>query len=213
MTSLKSGLFSAARKALKKKSKFVDDRGLDTRKNYSSFWMDDRWDSYAKFEGLGHAARSGTDTVKLIKLSNYRRAITNFVKIVTKQDIPVYWAGSQSFTDGKSITLSTDIKDQNFDVTVGLALHEASHIILTDFTSLSKLQRGLYSSVAALEAKTGTDHSMLIKDLLNWVEDRRIDNYIFTTSPGYKAYYHKLYDYYWNSKDIINYFAWVRSHC
>ena len=201
MSYAKTGLFAAARKALKQRSKFIDDRGLDTRKNYSSFWMDDRWDNASKFSGLGESVRSGSDVVKLVKLSNYRRAITNFVKIVTKQDIPVQWAGSMSYTDGKSITLSTDIKDNNFDVTVGLALHEASHIILTNFDSLERLRKLQYPSVKAFDMLF--PHNLdTIKSLLNWVEDRRIDNFIFTTSPGYKAYYHKLYDYYWNSKDI-----------
>tara|TARA_R110000868_G_scaffold768_3_gene5609 strand:- start:922 stop:2652 length:1731 start_codon:yes stop_codon:yes gene_type:complete len=39
--------------------------------------------------------------------------------------------------------------------------------------------------------------------MLNYIEDRRIDHYVFSTSPGYKAYYHKLYEHYWNSKDLI----------
>ena len=38
--------------------------------------------------------------------------------------------------------------------------------------------------------------------LINWIEDRRIDHYIFSNSPGYKAYYHKMYDHYWNDKMI-----------
>ena len=43
-------------------------------------------------------------TAELIKLSGYRRAISNFVNIVTgKSDIPVHFSGSDSYTDGKSI--------------------------------------------------------------------------------------------------------------
>ena len=41
-----------------------------------------------------------------------------------------------------------------------------------------------------------------LKNILNYVEDRRIDNYIFTTSPGYKGYYHSMYDKYFYSKII-----------
>ena len=29
----------------------------------------------------------------------------------------------------------------------------------------------------------------------------RIDNFIFTTSPGYKGYYHSMYDKYFYSKE------------
>ena len=73
-------------------------------------------------------------TSELIKLSGYRRAISNFVNIVTgKSDIPVRFAGRDSYTDGKSVTISASIKDKDFDSTVGLALHEGSHVLLTDF--------------------------------------------------------------------------------
>ena len=41
-----------------------------------------------------------------------------------------------------------------------------------------------------------------VKDLLNYVEDRRIDYFVFTNSPGYKGYYHSLYDKYFHSKVI-----------
>lgn len=209
-----SKYFTDAKTALRKKKKFTDYRGLNTKHNYSSFWMDDKWDSASKFSGLGGLSTSN-DTVKLVKLANYRRAITNFVKIVTNKDIPVLWAGSDSYTDGKSITLSTDIKDNNFDVTVGLALHEASHIILTDFSILVEMAEGKNELLEAL--KTRVDGSTvlpfssksvtsLFKDVLNWIEDRRIDYFIFNTSPGYKAYYHKLYDAFWNSKDVTKAF-------
>jgi hypothetical protein len=223
-----SKFIGAAKKALTKKNKFVDYRGLNTKKSYSSFWMDDYNDNASKFSGLNPNATQSSDTVKLVKLSNYRRAITNFVKIVTKRDIPVGWAGNQSYTDGKSITLSTDIKDATFDVTVGLALHESSHIVLTDFATMKAITDGQVEAISnmidkyCIVAKDGQRasgytvgggalplmcHSSEVREfvraMLNWIEDRRIDNYIFSTSPGYKAYYHKLYDYYWNSNDIL----------
>ena len=40
------------------------------------------------------------------------------------------------------------------------------------------------------------------KNLLNYIEDRRIDSFIFRTSPGYKGYYHAMYDKYFNAKII-----------
>lgn len=185
--------------------------------SYSDYWMNDRWSTAGnKFSGLGDASKSN-DIVKLIKLSNYRRAITNFVKILTNREIPVLWSGNNSYTDGKSINISTDIKENSFDVTVGLALHEASHVVLTDFDILREIWNGdcigVNNFIAKYELNNNlgnvTNHKLCpnplktIKNLLNWVEDRRIDNYIFKTSPGYKAYYHKLYDYYWNDKSIV----------
>ena len=38
-----------------------------------------------------------------------------------------------------------------------------------------------------------------LKNMLNYVEDRRIDYYVFSTSPGYKGYYHSMYDKYFHS--------------
>ena len=43
---------------------------------------------------------------------------------------------------------------------------------------------------------------MIIKDLLNWVEDRRIDYRVYTTAPGYRVYYEAMYDKYFNDTVI-----------
>ena len=40
------------------------------------------------------------------------------------------------------------------------------------------------------------------KNMVNYVEDRRIDNIVFKSSPGYKGYYHTLYSKYFNHKTI-----------
>ena len=186
------------------KSNYLNSRGLDIKKSYSSFWMND-----TRFGPSTINAPATGDLGKLIKLNSYRRAITNFVKIVTKQDIPVNWSdGYDSYTNGKAITISTDIKDNTFDVTVGLALHEASHVILTDFECASTLGSSggpiwdiIRKSSYASNLGSGEVKAHLFA-YLNWVEDRRIDHYVFSTSPGYKAYYHKLYDYYWNNAHI-----------
>lgn len=170
------------------KQKSSVDAGFNVKHNYSGFWMD----------RSSNEQQGSSNAVKLVKLNSYKRAITNFVKIVTKKDLPVYWNGSTSYTDGSSIVLSTDIKDNNFDVMVGLALHEASHCILSDFD----LVKNLFGVCNQRYMDCRASQVAYIKDLLNWIEDRRIDNYIFTTSPGYKAYYHKLYHYYWHTKEI-----------
>ena len=41
-----------------------------------------------------------------------------------------------------------------------------------------------------------------VKDLLNIIEDRRIDYHIFKSAPGYKGYYHAMYDKYFNATII-----------
>ena len=75
------------------------------------------------------------------KLAQYKRAISNFVRIMTgRNDIVVrYNSKGENYTDGKTITLSPNIKEKEFDTAVGLALHEASHILHSDFDMLKKI--------------------------------------------------------------------------
>jgi len=151
-------------------------------------------------------------TAELIKLAGYRRAISNFVNIVTgKSDIPVKFQGNDSYTDGKSITISSSIKDKDFDPTVGLALHEGSHCLLTDFKLLLKIDEYITDDMMSLvKAKYDYKNDMSVKgyikdkfrNLLNIVEDRRIDNFVFKSAPGYKGYYHALYNKYFNASIV-----------
>ena len=46
------------------------------------------------------------------------------------------------------------------------------------------------------------DQEEIIKSLLNWVEDRRIDYIIYTKAPGYRMYYESMYDKYFNDRVI-----------
>ena len=193
------------RRALGKSKSSSKGARFDKKKNYASFWMDDLGRGNERFGLSGAFASKSNDLVKSIKLNTYRKAIASFVKILTNKEIPVRFHGSDSYTDGKSITLSTNLKDDNFDVAVGLALHEASHILMTDFSILPIMVSGNHTEVEKRAMKF-PDPSIArndIKGLLNWVEDRRIDQYVFSTSPGYKAYYHKLYDMYFNSDKLI----------
>jgi len=117
----------------------------DSKKSASSFWYDDYNTSY---DYLDQYSDLDSDTLKafkktndLYKLSATRRAIANFVQIVTQKNIPVTFASkSDSKTDGEKVILSADV-DDNFDVSVGLALHEGSHILLSDFKLLEEMGR------------------------------------------------------------------------
>ena len=100
--------------------------------NYSSFW-DSNSSSVDELLGLETEKKKGKDPVEL---ASYKRAISNFCNILTGQSIPVKFKGSDSYTDGKTINISSTINEKNFDPTVGLALHEASHILKSDFDFL-----------------------------------------------------------------------------
>ena len=176
---------------------------LSNKNNYSSFWLDNGWDNNSSIFD-DEPVKKGVD---LVALASYRRAISNFVSIVTgESDIKVtFKTNGDSYTDGKSVVISSKLDDKLFDSTVGLALHEGSHIKLSDFDFLKNLNSNIpqeYFNRA--EAKGYQNHEVLsmVKDLLNYVEDRRIDYFVFTHSPGYKGYYHSLYDKYFHSKVI-----------
>ena len=98
--------------------------------NHSNFWYDFDQDDNVDIL-TGKEIKPGKDYVKMAATL---RAISNFVRIVTGENIPVkYNNKDESFTDGKTVVISGNIKDKDFDPTVGLALHEGSHCLLTDF--------------------------------------------------------------------------------
>ena len=233
-----------------------------TKKSASSYWYDEYDTSYDYLDKYTDWATT-TDytaykkTNDLYKLSSVRRAISNFVQIVTQKNIPVTFATkSDSKTDGERVILSADV-DDNFDVSVGLALHEGSHIVLSDFKLLKAMsevkdriywdKRGIadanaksveeglplaypdLDSVDSLIKRTIANQSNYIKQLseiylstgkigkygiptnevidiisglTNWVEDRRIDMFIYKSAPGYREYYTSMYDHYFNDKIV-----------
>ena len=177
---------------------------LNKKNNYSSFWLDNGWDNNTSIFDEDEPKKKGVD---LVALASYRRAISNFVSIVTGEpDIKVtFTSAGDSYTDGKKVTISSKLDDKLFDSTVGLALHEGSHIKLSDFDFLRNLEYEIpqeYFDRSEVFGWDKYDVMTKVKDLLNYVEDRRIDYFVFTNSPGYKGYYHSLYDKYFHSKII-----------
>ena len=174
---------------------------------FSSFWADNEWNTRRtdiididedapKKKGVDH-----------IQLAQYRRAISNFVNIVTgRSDIPVrFQSNDSSYTDGKAVMIGSKIDEKNFDPVVGLALHEGSHIKLSDFEFLRNLESSITEEIYLDAEKIGYSRYDVIghvKNLLNYVEDRRIDWYVYSSSPGYKGYYTSMYEKYFHSKVI-----------
>lgn len=177
------------------------------REEASKFWMSDSFD-------FGYRDSNRTD---ITKLAATQRAIGNFVNIVTGKQIPVVFnkRSGDSYTDGKHVVIGTKLDGKNFDPAVGLALHEGSHIAYTDFSlfktpaggSVSRLSQTKMANVIRLNGldpdlnMTESDFS-IVKDLLNWIEDRRIDYMMYKNAPGYRVYYEAMYDKYFNDKII-----------
>ena len=173
-------------------------------KQNSTFWDTNSNDvDVDEFLGLDTDVKKGKD---LVALAGYKRAISNFVNIVTEDNIPVVFnSNDSSYTDGKKVVIGANLDDKKFDVAVGLALHEGSHIKLSDFALLRNLENSIPQEIYVLGEKMGVDRYTIlstVKSILNYVEDRRIDSFIFRTSPGYKNYYHSMYEKYFYSKNV-----------
>jgi hypothetical protein len=163
----------------------------------SSYWLRD-WDDDIIVDTMNDVEKKSHD---LYKLSASKRAISNFVNIVTNDQIPVKFnTRGDSYTDGKSVVIGSNIVEpKDFDVAVGLALHEGSHIKLSDFKLLNDIYNLVPSHIKDGAIKKGVMNTVsVIKDLWNYVEDRRIDKFVFDSAPGYRDYYRAMYDKYFN---------------
>ena len=168
----------------------------------SSFWYDDFETDDIIIDNLSDVEKKSLD---LYKLAASKRAISNFVNIVTNESIPVkFKERGDSYTDGKSVVIGSKIEQpKDFDVAVGLALHEGSHIKLSDFKLLNDLYNLIPTHISEGAIKKGVYTTQeTIKNLWNYVEDRRIDNFVFKSAPGYRGYYRKMYDKYFNDRLI-----------
>ena len=186
-------------------------------KSGSSFWMDDNYFTKDEFDPFTGEEIVQEKRVDFIKLAAYRRTMANFVNIVTGENIPVKFNSNDSYTDGETVTIAAKIEDKYNDSNVGLALHEGSHIKLSDFDLLKELYENISSRIKERIAKKHFSHiddewtrkaevkkyvHPLIKNILNYIEDRRIDYFIFTNSPGYRDYYKAMYNRYFYSRAI-----------
>ena len=167
-------------------------------KVHSSYWMKDWDDDTIVFNTMNESERKSHD---LYKLAASKRAISNFVNIVTNQQIPVNFSEKgNSYTDGERVVIGSNITEpKDFDIAVGLALHEGSHIKLSDFKLLHKLDTLIPQNLKDTAVMKGILNPIsTIKDIWNYVEDRRIDWFIYNQAPGYREYYRAMYDKYFN---------------
>lgn len=213
-------------------------------KSYSSYWLDNDIFDEDTFED--EKPENNTNIERILRLAAARRAVSNFVNILTgRNDIPVkFSSGQMSYTDGKQVIIAADDNPEHFDSMVGLALHEASHILLTDFEHLKTVQllknggvttwtfntsNTEFKSVAfslfhpqlakllppyvhkyttEAEKMDNLRHttvvSRMINDIhmiMNILEDRRIDKFVYQNASGYRPYYKALYDrYFWTAE-------------
>jgi hypothetical protein len=219
---------------------------------HSNYWLDrDLFNDDAVVE------TDRLDINRIARLAAVRRAVANFVSILSGKNVPVqYSAGKQSYTDGQTVVISAEDDPEKFDVMVGLALHEGSHILLSDFHFLQAvhgligaqrngwgentywtvngnailsdkktnmlrtlLPEKLFNALGEVPMASNDDpywdkywtapfwtnaNKMLtdLKDIMNILEDRRIDKYVYQNAQGYRPYYDALYAKYFFTAEI-----------
>ena len=197
---------------------------------HSTYWIDDTslFDFSDDVNKEDMDLSAGID--RIVKLATVRRAISNFVRILTNDSSIVvkFSSGQSSYTDGKQVVIAADDNPKNFDPMVGLALHEGSHVLLSDFKFLNELRdrevfyRAIHPRLRKMlklkdvsQAKYndyyGEMHENDMKidtlrrylhTLMNVIEDRRIDSYVYKNAPGYRPYYDAMYNKYFFSSDV-----------
>lgn len=197
----------------------LQDKADKIRNSHSAFWIGNNID-----ELLEKVEAGSIEYVE--RLRKVQRATGNFVKIVTGREIPVvYSSGNQSYTDGKAVVLSADIDPTKLDAMVGTALHEGAHCLLSNesLAFLPEMHKNFSVWIKdmpieqhakrlgiAITSKditptfgkhgdTVLDHVMLV---MNVLEDRRIDLWMYQNAAGYRPYYEAMYNEYWHSPKI-----------
>lgn len=197
----------------------ISERAERIRKQHSAFWM-------GEDELTELTRRVDEDSIDYLeRLRKIQRGVGNMVKIVTGKEIPViYSSGKESKTDGKRVILSASPDPEKLDVTTGLALHEATHCLLSNrsldflpdmFRMFEKMVAGteLVKEAARLgiplmppkdsngqydmkkTAETGTAIEH-VQLTMNILEDLRIDWWTYENAPGYRPYYEACYNEY-----------------
>jgi hypothetical protein len=165
----------------------------------AEFWMDTGVFTGFIEEQTNSSNQTLTFNIDMVRLASVRTAISNFVRILTRKAIPVYFHdGSSVNYGGDVIYISAKITNMHeFDRAVGLALHEASHTLLTDFDQIKCAWANIPRHILALSDKKNICRSSLekfIHGMWNVIEDRYVDTYVFNEAPGYRGYYAALYD-------------------
>ena len=207
-----------------RKSSFWDKYDDDSTSS-TSYWIK------GSLFGKKYGKYGGTDTTSggshdYFVLAQYLRAISNFVNILTgRKDIPVtYNNKGKNATNGKEIYLSASISEKDFDSNVGLALHEASHILYTEMEFLKdnvydkfddymkdkvlKADGKPFANTRNKISKVGNKRGILdtksyFHTILNIVEDLYIDAMTYAEAEGYRNYYKSLYQKFFGDISIV----------
>ncbi len=85
------------------------------KNKYSNFWVGKHFLDTSKY------GKDLPNNIDVIELASCKRAVSNFVNIVTNKDIKVkFETQGSSYTDGDTVTISSKLTDSDFDPIVVL---------------------------------------------------------------------------------------------
>lgn len=144
-------------------------------KNYTSQKSTGRlgWEALLESgSAYSSAMLSPKDEADLLRTA-YGHARDMVIAMNTPFKVKIALTPDSSYTDGKTLAVATDMFDdtalsvgQKIDVFTGLAIHEGSHLLYTDFALLPKAE------------------NRITADLLNIIEDERIEMRTGQDRPG-----------------------------
>lgn len=139
-----------------------------------------------------------TEDLVRIKAFAFARNTLRAINIDTNKHRVLISSGTDSFTDGKRITISGAVlnlegkkyKDlSGYDVFIGLALHEGCHVLYTDFKEYAEFLK-------AKDLPSGA--ASLFKTLVNIFEDERIERRLLDKYPGHGNFLARVKEYYFS---------------
>ena len=119
-----------------------------------------------------------------------RRRITTLINgLSAGKPIKVVFAGTGAFTNGRQVNLPAipDLTEMDYGVArslIGYAIHEASHIMYTDF---AYLKREFNALPPLSRMPIGTKRTKLVKHFQNAIEDMRIERDQMAAHPGARS--------------------------
>lgn len=197
------------------------------QKSHSAYWLGD-----AAIDAMSVKLKEGSIEYleRLRKMqhgvSNFVKIVTG------REIPVMYSSGEQSYTDGKKVVISASTDPGDMDSIVGTGLHEGAHCLLStkalaflpymsanfNPTLVDLLPRirinavKLKMPITPVE-KTEADKTAMkeltpdsvyetVQMVMNVLEDRRIDLWMYENAPGYRPYYEALYTRHWHSDEI-----------
>lgn len=183
---------------------------FEAPRNSHMFWLNKEW--LDRYESIRSKDNDSLEFAMM--LSSVRKAVANFVYIMTGKSIPVRFStGQVSYaTKDNAITLSASSDPKYLDSAVGTSMHEAAHILLSQYRPDQPESIDLFKWMSLINVTTilplvgyaskigrsGFETSDL-QMIINVLEDRRIDDWVYEKVRGYRVYYDARWAHKWKS--------------